>query len=284
MREKIEHYCLDASRRSLAAIVVCGLAFAFPRSAGAQGTATAPAETAGASRGASQFSLYIPKAGKEREFVEGYAAHIRWHLENRDPWAWYVWQIATGERRGLFVGGSFGHAWNDLDARPKAAEDRADHERTIDVYLQAAHSTYLERRDDFGGGIPLLETTRDLALIELGVRPSARAEFEQAMRELAATRATRRLRYAWFEVVNGSRQPAYLLFVPLDRRSALGAARYEYLGGAASDSSDPAAAAAITRALAAVESVRSELLTFRPDMSSCALASSGCVGTVPAPR
>lgn len=224
-----------------------------------------------------QLALYTVKADREAEFVEGYARHLGWHVVNADPWAWYVWAITTGERRGRFVGGSFGHDWADLDKRPRPSEDRTDHVRNIDRYLDHAGSRMVERRDDLGGGLPLLETSPFVAAFEMAVRPGARAAFEDALLALRKARAVSG-GYGWLEVVNGDRVPAYVLLVPMATVAELEHVRYQRLG--ARDEEGFAAREAALRALAAVDSVQSEVWSFRKDLSTCELAATGCVGLV----
>jgi len=225
-------------------------------------------------------SLYRVTPGKTDAFVAGYAQHIRWHIAARDPWAWYVWEVQTGADRGLFVGGSFDHAWEERDRRPRPAEDAADHKRTIDVHQERSTPRYLSHRRDLGGTLPLLENTAQLVVIEIRPIPGRRDDLEDAARRLAAA-AGPEARYGWFEVVVGG-PPAYLLFVPVARSADLGTSTLAALWRA------PAARAAAVRTAvdrleSAAASIDTVLLGFRPDMSSCVRAESKCVGVVPAP-
>jgi hypothetical protein len=222
-----------------------------------------------------QLALYTVKPDREAEFAEGYARHLQWHLANADPWAWYVWAIVTGERRGRYVGGSFGHAWADLDRRPHPAEDRADHARNIDRQLEHVGSRMVERREDLGGQLPLLETSPYLAAFEMQVRPGSAAAFEDALRALAKLRGPLPA-HGWLEIVNGDEVPAYVLLVPLASLADLEQVRYAGLGARGEERG--AAREATARALSCLASVRSEAWSFRPDLSTCLLAKTGCVG------
>lgn len=202
----------------------------------------------------SMFSQYDVKPGMEREFELGYARHVQWHAEARDPWAWYVWEAATGPRRGHYVGGMFDHPRAEFESRPKPAEDGADHEHNIDRYLERALPRYLELRPDLGGAPLLLESSPYLVLYEVSVKPSA------SPRSKPRTNP-----HVWYEVVNGGNHRTFLLFVPATRMSDAVSIRVaDYL--AADDG---------------VERITSELFRFRADLSTCVLAATRCVGTVP---
>jgi hypothetical protein len=203
----------------------------------------------------SQFSLYDVKPGMAREFELGYARHVQWHADARDPWAWYMWEVASGPRYGQYVGGMFDHARTELEQRPRPAEDGADHERNIDPYRASGHPRYLERRSDLGGTMFLLESTPYLVLFEIATKPSA------------TPRSTSRTTpHAWYEAVNGDTHRTFLLFVPASRVTDVVSIRAsDYLNLDAD-----------------IERISSQLFRFRPDMSTCVLAATRCIGTVPA--
>ncbi|HZE85513.1 MAG TPA: hypothetical protein VE035_14455 [Puia sp.] len=72
------------------------------------------------------FSIWKPKAGLEQNFEAGYKQHLKWHKSAGDKWSWYGWYFISGPRDGQFVDGTFDHAWSDLDHSVKPAEDGAD--------------------------------------------------------------------------------------------------------------------------------------------------------------
>jgi hypothetical protein len=223
---------------------------------------------------AAMFSEYVVPPEKIAAFTEGYRRHVRWHLTARDPWAWYVWQVRTGPRRGHFVGGSFDRAWADLDRRPQPEADAADHRAEIDRHLTRIDARYLVRRRDLGGALPALETAGELVVIELRLAPGARASAEAAARALAAV-ASRDARFGWFEVVVGP-SPTLLLVVPLAKESDLGVASLATIWRAR-----PAAIRApLARLETAATAIETTLLGFRADLSSCLSPATRCVGVV----
>jgi hypothetical protein len=250
--------------RALASIVVAVVAGALAAPARAE-----PGDAA-------MLSTYLVPPEKAAAFAEGYRKHVRWHLAARDPWAWYVWQVRTGPHRGHFVGGSFDHAWADLDRRPQPEADAADHRVEIDRHTERIESRYLVRRRDLGGTLPALETAGELVVIELRLAPGGRAAAETAARRLAALAAAD-ARFGWFEVVVGP-SPTLLLVVPLARDSDLGAAGLATVWRARA----AAVREPLARLEAATASIESTLLGFRADLSSCLLPATRCVGAVPA--
>jgi hypothetical protein len=244
----------------------------------AVGLAARPAHADG---DAASFTIYRVMPGRAGPFAEGYARHIRWHLDARDPWPWYVWQIASGPLHGHFAGGTFDHPWAEHDRRPRPAEDAADHRRTIDVHRDGGNPRTLTRRRDLGGTLPLLETAPELVVIEVHAAPGRRGDVENAARRLA-TLAGAEARFAWYEVVVGG-APAYLLFVPLARASELPNAHLDRLWRAPAAQLS-AVRAEVDRLTAASAAIDSTLLRFRADLSSCVRAASGCVGVVPPAR
>lgn len=72
------------------------------------------------------FSFWKPKPGQEKNFENGYKAHLKWHKDNGDKWNWYGWYFAFGSRDDQFLDATFNHSWGDLDKSVKPAEDGAD--------------------------------------------------------------------------------------------------------------------------------------------------------------
>jgi hypothetical protein len=216
---------------------------------------------------AAQLSTYHVKPGASAAFLEGYRAHLAWHMKARDRWAWYVWEVVSGERQGMYVGGSFDHDWAELERRPRPAEDGANHDATIGPHLERSVARYLERRADLGGRLASLESPY-LSLIEVRVRPGERAAFERAVKAEAAAAGRRagELAHAWFEVVSGDAHPTYIALVAVPRRADLAAAAPHRLGLLPREG---------------VASVRSELLSLLPDTSTCKQARTRCLGVVP---
>ncbi|HWM87255.1 MAG TPA: hypothetical protein VNO33_15495 [Kofleriaceae bacterium] len=209
-----------------------------------------------------QLSTYHVKPGADAAFLAAYREHLAWHMAARDRWPWYVWVVASGERAGTYLGGTFDHPWAEQERRPRPAADRANHEATIDRHTTGSSPRLLERRRDLGGELASFESTF-LALIEVRVRPGDRAAFERAIKQVPGRREHA---HAWFEVVSGDEHFTYLAFVALDRRADLPAVSPHRLGLLPREG---------------VASARSELLQLLPDTSTCKRAQTRCLGVVP---
>lgn len=223
-------------------------------------TAVPPLLAAGGS-----FSFYRIKPEQEQQFLEGYARHLRWHVEAKDPWPWYVWKILNGERRGHYTGGSFGHPWSEFGARPRPLEDRLDHQQNIDRHLETAVLWFVERRN-----LPQnasLERFPFVTAFFIEIDPAQGARFAKALRGMRGGRESA----LWWEVVSGGAHPSYLVLAGAASMPEAMTMRWETLG--------------LERSLAAVRSIRSELWQFRPEISTCLSAESRCLSlAASAPR
>src|SRR5687767_11966933 len=73
-------------------------------------------------------SIWLPKAGNELNFENGYKQHLKWHAVNNDRWDWYGWYVISGDRTGHFIDATFGHPWSDFDHSVNPAGDGADND------------------------------------------------------------------------------------------------------------------------------------------------------------
>ncbi|HEX8693714.1 MAG TPA: hypothetical protein VF746_14925 [Longimicrobium sp.] len=200
-----------------------------------------------------------PRPGQQAAFEAGYQRHLEWHRGANDPWTWYGWSFVLGERIGLFMDGTFGHAAADFDAAVQPAADAADNAANVSPYADfLGHGVY-ERLDALGRGAPLPDTSAFLALTTYRVAPGRERAFAAA---LAAHHARRQgdpaARYTWFRLRIGGQAPEYLLMRPV-RTFAAAATLPDFFEAA------PEGGAAGIAGL--VESVRSELLRYRPTLS-----------------
>lgn len=189
-----------------------------------------------------RLTVLEPKPGKVQEFEDGYRRHLDWHREHKDPWTWYGWTIATGERTGTFIDGTFERTGAELDAPVAPTEDRADNAKNVYPHAQLASTALYRFRPDLSRGpTSQLEAPQaNLATIE--VRPGHEKAFEAALRRLGSHQ---RIVY---ELVTGGARPTYVVFVPASKTS-------ELLSRPAVPVSD------------AIASARVEALRFRSDLT-----------------
>jgi hypothetical protein len=176
-----------------------------------------------------------------------------------------MWTVTNGERAGLYLDGTFGHAWADFDAAVDPPGDRADNGANVDPFTTRGANHVWRLRPELGG-LPVDPEKAPMVMrTEYRVRPGARKELDAAFRRLREVARGRE--YDVFELVSGGELSTYVLWVPVATWSDAGD-----FTGRASD---------VLQALAAgAESTRAELWRFRADMSICRSAQSKCHGTV----
>lgn len=211
-----------------------------------------------------------PRDGLGAQFEAGYRRHLDWHLAAGDRKAWYLWEVMDGERAGLVVDGTFGHAWAAFDAAVDFAGDAADNALNVEPFVVRGANHAWRRRPDLepaaaaGAGIP--ERGAYVVRTEYRVRPGALAAFLAALGTLRAAAGERP--FAVFELVTGGAPSTWVTWVPAATWAGAGAF------------SDRTAATGAALAGAA-EWARAEHWRFRPDLSTCVDAATGCYRTVP---
>ncbi|WP_342120894.1 hypothetical protein [Pseudoduganella sp. OTU4001] len=194
-----------------------------------------------------------PKPGQSAAFEQGYQRHLDWHKKAGDRWTWYGWSFVLGERLGMFMDGTFGHAAANFDAAVQPATDAADNAANVAPHADFLSHGIFRRLEVASVGQPLPDTSPYLAMTTYTVAPGDVTAFE---RQLVA-RATRPAgaaggeRYTWYRMQIGGEGAQYVLM-----RAVAGFA-------AAADLPDvmPAGTGPMLRG------VRTELLRYRADMS-----------------
>jgi hypothetical protein len=203
--------------------------------------------------------------GLERQLDDGYRRHLGWHAGAGDRWAWYLWEVTNGERAGLYVDGTFDHAWADFDAAVDPPGDGADNDVNVEPFaVRYANQTWRRRPDLDGAADGQVRDPESAPLVlrtEYRVRPGAEPGFTGALRRFRASAGSHR--FAVYELVTGGEPPIYVVWVPVKTWADAG------------DFTDRTAES--SRALAGTaERVRAELWRFRPDMSICRDAAVRC--------
>jgi hypothetical protein len=157
-----------------------------------------------------RITVIAPREGLARQFEEGYKRHLDWHRDAGDRWTWYGWTVATGERLGWFIDGTFDHAAEDFDAAVEPAGDVADNEKNVVPFGRFVSSSFYRLRADLSR-LPTERLDAPLATFTMvHVRPEKQAAFEKAL-------ASRDLLV--FEQLAGGPHPSYLLIAPADKIS-----------------------------------------------------------------
>lgn len=231
----------------------------------AQPEPPAPAGTA-----AFLFAYHV-KPGMQAQFDEGYRRHLRWHEEKKDPLVWYGWYVSSGERTGMFIDGSFGAPFGAFDRRVEPKADAADFAQTSAPFADTAFRSTYRLRADLSTGW-LLEDRQPSPHVEVVhyvLRPGMERAFEEVIGKLrAALRQTQGAPvHTWYELVIGGEHPGYMLMVPRQGWGDYEAAR-KTLDAALEGAYGAEQAQALRQSLAAaVDDVRSELWSYRKDLS-----------------
>lgn len=194
-----------------------------------------------------------PKPGQNTVFEQGYQRHLDWHRKAGDRWTWHGWSFVLGERLGMFMDGTFGHAAANFDAAVQPAADAADNAANVTPHADFLTHGIYRRLEAASVGQPLPDTSPFLAMTTYTVAPGDVNAFE---RQLVA-RATRPAgagggeRYTWYRLQIGGEGAQYVLM------------RAVASFAAAADLPDvmPAGTGPMLRG------VRTELLRYRADMS-----------------
>ena len=153
---------------------------------------------------------YDVDRGKQDAFEAGYAAHLAWHAEHKDPLPWYGWYVTSGPRAGLFIDGTFGIPFAAMDQRVDPAGDGADMEAKALPFAKARTYWVLELWPEVST-VRTLEDRRPTALLDaftVIVAPKNIAAFETALSREPKRRA------AWYRTVSGGPTGSYLALVP----------------------------------------------------------------------
>ncbi len=158
-----------------------------------------------------------PKAGMELQYEEAAKRHRDWHRQQKDTWTWHTWQVVNGERLGQYVVGTFNHTWEDFDAHAEFdAADTADVLANLSKYEESVSNVITLYRPDISGP-PNGEVPLPLAVvIRVDLNVGRTPDFNYYQKKFKAAREKTKWGGAgsWFQLVNGSEGPAFVLVLP----------------------------------------------------------------------
>lgn len=167
-----------------------------------------------------------PKENARRDFESGYKRHLIWHADNKDPWAWYGWQVTGGNDVGMFIDGTFGHLWEDFDHPVAPAEDAADNALNVTPYANFLNVSHFLRMESLSNDASL-EFRKPAALIEwhrYEIKSGTEVDFENVLAVYHAVLSKEKTprRHAVYKLVNGGTQPVYIVMYPMEKFSEIG--------------------------------------------------------------
>jgi hypothetical protein len=163
-------------------------------------------------------NFQTPKPGMAKQYEAARKKHMGWHKSQKDAWAWYTWEVTSGEATGTYVTGSFGHDWKDFDDR--VAFDKAD---TADVAANVAPTlasstlSYFVLRGDLSLS-PMTPGATPSPYLQLSfylLRPDAVNDFTDSIKKV--NEGIKKTNYAqagpsrWYQLVNGGEAPLFVL-------------------------------------------------------------------------
>ncbi len=193
-------------------VLLLGLAWAGP------GAGEEPAGTI------ARVSFFRAQPGMEKQLEEGLKRHMSWYRGQRDPWAWLIFQVVSGENSGGYVGGAFGRQWKDFDAPPVSGEeDSADSQANVRPYTEGSVVQFYEvlpavSRPAQGEGTGAPSLYEEIAF-ELHYGKSADflyviGKFHQAIEKTGWPESGKPAQYEWYELANGGPAPTFVLVLP----------------------------------------------------------------------
>lgn len=210
-----------------------------------------------------------PKPGAAPQFEEALKEHMNWHGQQNDTWEWHVWQFETGEQAGQYLALTAGHRWEDFDAKDEfMARDRADAMSRIGPYMDFVSSWFSRFRTEMSNW-PEDSARRFVQVVMYRLKPGRSEEFVYAAEKIhqALQKANWPQHYLWEQVVAGVEGPQLNLVLPMSKWADMNpparpfaAVLEEVLGRRETD-------ALLESVVAAIESQRSEILRYRPDLS-----------------
>lgn len=157
------------------------------------------------------------KPGMDKQLEEGAKKHMAFHRQHNDPWAWHVWQVASGDNTGMYVAATFGHSWADFDtSRLPREADEADADANIHPYVGWEVVRYyaslgkVSRPPEGEGPMPLSQ------VITFHVRYGKSEEFTYLVKKFhkAIEKTNWPVHYLWYQLVNGGEAGTYVLVLP----------------------------------------------------------------------
>jgi len=243
-------------KHSLAALgIACALGPA-QRSAGQEGNLA-------------QIFFQKVKAGAQAQYASGRQRHMEWHKAKADPFAWFVWEIVTGENTGTYVVGTFGHAFKDFDGRDEfEAADEADAISNVGPFVESTTQSLYLRRPDLSTPPEPGAPPKFSHIIHFQVKPESVNDFVDSVKKIgdAAKKTNFPARPEWYQLWSGGMGPEFVLalgsnsWAELQPPKTLDAMAEEALG-------KQAGAALLAAFRRTIRYTYSELITYHPELS-----------------
>jgi hypothetical protein len=209
------------------------------------------------------------RASNTAQYEAARKKHMAWHKSQSDTWAWNVYEVSTGPDSGGYLISSGGHTWADVEAwqAKMGAADTDNAQQTMGGLMQGTETSYWTTVYSMSRLPPTNTLSPYLHITHFELKAGHDFQFMAAIGKVkAALEAAKFPTYAiWYRLVSGGGLSHYVVVVPLANMAALGgptvpATLISHLG-------EQKAGAVLSELFATVQSSRTELLTYRPDLS-----------------
>jgi hypothetical protein len=217
------------------------------------------------------YSNYVKaKDGMRREYEDAAKRHLEWHRKNKDPWPIHVWEIVSGERTGQYAYGIGHRQWHDFDTRGDLEQsDMADYYATADKFIEYLKVSYyihlpeLSRPAPAGMAQTLVEVMRYRVKMEhIGNFLDATAKIKIATEKSGAP-----VYFEVYQLFSGGKHPTYMFRYPRKNFADMEPPEPSIMAMLEKAYGREEAQVVMNRLTGSVESVESELMAARPDMS-----------------
>ena len=176
-------------------------------------------ETAEAGGNVSRVFLTAAKSGQDAQWLDGAAAHARWHRDQNDPWGWVGFYVETGRYAGMYGWVTTNHAWGDFDEYDATMReaDEANYAITAGLYTESLDSWFSEQIAAISNPAPLGALSPLYRVTEYRVATGQQEAFVGALTQIVAALREGGFdrHYTWSVKLDG-RGPTYSLVLPLD--------------------------------------------------------------------
>jgi len=211
-----------------------------------------------------------PKAGMRQQLEQGAKRHMDWHRQHKDTWTWAVWEVIAGDRTGDYVAATLNHHWKDFDDHAQFMQaDVADANTNIMPYVESEAARFylmhpeMSRPPDTPGFSTFSEA------LEFRVKAGAEPEFLLVMGKVheAIQKTDWPVRYIWYSLYIGGDHPTYVLLLPRNNWTEFKPVEPPFLAMLEKAFGRLEADSLMKMLTKSVESQRSEIIMFRPDLS-----------------
>lgn len=157
------------------------------------------------------------KAGMAQQFEDALKVHLEWLVENKCPWPWNTWMIASGDRYGEYVITSAYHRWADFDEYEAFFQKQIKHFRQNASAFVESIECHIDEADFINARMPVPMDFDYIKLFELfkyDLKPEKTADFYEARSKIqkALVKANWPVYYYWEMLrTGGSLHSAFLI-------------------------------------------------------------------------